>query len=318
MDRNKTGVFNYNAGLQFGKTYYIVFIVGDSLANGQVSFTSNVKCLSLVSRPIQFFECPEVSCSGDQTIDCNLTATISAPAVAGTGLWKVVSKPINSTIIFVDNSSATTNVTVDLPGTYRLRRVTQNDIFTDSCETLLTFSIAPAPKLVANTTVFLTICADTSYTVSLQLSGLPPFQLLAGSTTATIVGNILTSAPLKSESNYKFLIKDSKSCDSLVLTGTFKTKCKSNAGTPIANVRVCVPLDSAIFLPNILVGEEPNGIWISEPAVPGLFDQFFTRNAPPGVYKISYVIPGKNTPPSFEGDTASFTITLNQRPTADA
>ncbi len=318
LDRNKTGIFNYSAALQFGKTYYIVFIVGDSLANGQVSFTSNAKCLSLVSRPIQFFQCPEVTCGGDQIIDCQLSATLSSTAVTSTGLWKVVSKPINSTVNFGSTTNASTTVTVDVPGTYRIRRVEQNDIFYDSCETILTFNVTPAPKLVANTTVFTTNCTDTTYTVSMQLSGLPPYQLLAGSAAATFSGNILTSAPIKSESNYQFIIKDSKSCDSLVISGTFKTKCKSNAGSALADVKVCAPLDSAIFLPNILVGEEPNGIWVSDPPVSGLFDIFFTRNALPGVYKISYIIPGKNTPPSFEGDTSSFTITLNPRPTADA
>jgi len=318
LDRNKTGLFTYKPTYTFGKTYYIIFVVNDSLSNGNVDLSLNTKCLVYLSAPIQFFQCPELICPSDQNIDCILTATLSSSAAAGTGLWTITLQPSNSTVLFSDNLKSITDITVDKPGVYRFKRKIQNDIFVDSCETQVTFTITPTPSLVTNSTNYVTNCIDTSYIVSFKLNGNPPFTLLNGSNVATINGNVLTASPIKSENPYKFVVKDSKSCDSTVIQGTFKTKCKSNAGTPIGNISICAPLDTAIFLPNLLNGEEPNGKWESTPSILGLFDTFFTRQSSPGVYTFRYIIPEKNTPPSFEGDTSSFSITLNQKPTADA
>ena len=318
LDRNKTGSFAYKSTYSFGKTYYIIFVVNDSLSNGNVDLLANTKCLVYVSAPIQFFQCPELVCPSDQNIDCKLTATLSSSAQAGSGIWTTVMQPFNSTIIFSDNTKSLTDVIVDKPGVYRFKRKIQNDIFIDSCETQVTFTITSAPTLVSNSTNYVTDCIDTSYIVSFKLNGNPPFTLMSGSSLATFNGNVLTASPIKSESPYKFIIKDSKSCDSVVIQGTFKTSCKSNAGTPVGNISICAPLDTAIFLPNLLNGEEPNGKWESTPSLIGLYDTFFTRQTSPGVYTFRYIIPGKNSPPSYEGDTSSFTITLNQKPTADA
>ncbi|MBK8723515.1 MAG: gliding motility-associated C-terminal domain-containing protein [Saprospiraceae bacterium] len=318
LDRNKTGVFNYKASLTFGKTYYIVFVVNDSLANGNVDISTNTKCLVYVSTPIEFYQCPELKCPTDQNLDCILSATLTSTSNAGTGTWTISSKPLNTNVVFSNPNNDVTTVTVDKPGVYRFKRVVKNDIFVDSCESQITFSITAAPTLVVNSTNYITDCKDTSYVVNLQMNGTPPFTLLSGSSAANFSGNKLTSAPIKSESNYIFIIKDSKSCDSTIIQGTFKTKCKSFAGTPTGNISICAPIDTAIFLPNLLVGEEPNGKWESTPSIFGLFDTFFTRNISPGVYTLRYIIPGKSTPPSFEGDTATFVITLNSKPTADA
>ena len=318
LDRNKSGVFNYKPGIIFGKTYYIVFAVGDSLINGQVNLSAANKCLALTSQPIQFFECPELNCQNDTIVDCNLSTTLKSNGLVGKGIWTIVQTPLNAVANIGSLTAENTTVNVDQVGAYRFRRIQTNDIFADTCDVGVTFRITKAPTIIANSTQFTTSCKDTSYTVSFQFTGVGPFQILPSSSAGTFVGNQLTSGLIKSESGYKFVVKDRISCDSMIVEGTYKTNCKSNAGTKIRDLVICQPTDTIIDLFELIAGEEKIGSWAASPAVNGSPEKFQTRFAAPGTYTFTYIIPDKLTPPSFEGDTSVVLITINPAPVADA
>ncbi|MBK8723521.1 MAG: gliding motility-associated C-terminal domain-containing protein [Saprospiraceae bacterium] len=318
ISRNKTGSFNYVPTIVFGKTYYIVFAAGDSLTNGQVNLSASNKCLALTSQPIQFFECPELNCQNDTIVDCIFTAAIQSNGIVGKGVWSIVSSPANSTLAFGKNTDENTTIKVDKVGLYKLRRIQTNDIFADTCDINVTFRIASAPTIDPNTLVYNTICKDTAYTVSFKLNGFPPYQLLTGSDNATFNGNILTSVSFKSETPYKYIIKDKISCDSTIIEGVFKTNCKSNAGTKVKDLVLCQPTDTIIDMFDLIAGEEKIGSWSALPAVNGSPAKFETRFAAPGVYTFTYIIPDKNTSPTYQGDTSEVLITIHPAPISDA
>lgn len=318
ISRNKNGTFNYVPSIIFGKTYYIVFAAGDSLLNGQVNLSATNKCLALTSQQIQFFECPELNCQTDTIVDCIFTTNIQSNGIVGKGTWSILSSPTNSNLTFGSITDENTTIKVDRVGLYKLRRIQTNDIFGDTCDINVTFRVATAPIIQPNSLVYNTICKDTAYTVSFKLSGVPPYQLLAGSDNATFSGNTLTSVSLKSETPYRFIIKDKISCDSNIFEGVFKTDCKSNAGVKIKDLVLCQPTDTIIDLFDLIAGEEKIGSWSAQPAVNGSPALFETRFAAPGVYTFTYIIPDKVTTPTYQGDTSTVYITINPAPISDA
>lgn len=70
---------------------------------------------------IEFIDFPAVNAGKDQ-YPCGLTlpATITMAASPTTGVWSVIQQPAGATTVFSNTASATSTVTLDVPGTYQL------------------------------------------------------------------------------------------------------------------------------------------------------------------------------------------------------
>ncbi len=320
---NKTGVFGFNAGtMQYDKTYYIVGAIGDSLPNGNVDLSAANKCLLSKSVPVVFRQKPVVTCPAAAVINCKNSYQLNAGSNVGNTEWTVQSSPAGTFPSFLPNSkSGTATVTVNDTGTYVLLWKSDNQGCTDECTVTLNFKEYPAPKytpLVYDCNKF---GQDTAYVVTFTLSGNPPFTLLPGSSAGAINGNQFTSAPIKSSLPYKFIIKDSRSCDSTVIDGDHLCDCKAEAGTPLPTIQICEGIDTTIQLRNLLVGEEPGGVWSVNPTSPAFnaaAGTFNTKTAGPNEYIFTYTISPKFSAPPCDGDTSRIQINVNPTPKADA
>lgn len=318
-DRNKTGVFTFKTGMQYGKTYYIAGVVGDTLPNGQVDVSAANKCLLLKSVPVIFNQTPQVTCATGGQVDCIKTFRLNASSDVGVTKWETTSSPPGTYPSFTNPSVGNTTVTVNDTGQYIFRWVAINAGCSDTCEVPVTFKEYPTPKYTPPLYDCNTFKKDTAYTVQFTLTGTAPFRLLAGSSQGVINGNVLTSTSIKSGLGYKFIIKDAKSCDSVVIDGSYLCACKAEAGSPLPDLTFCEGIDTTIELSNLIVGEETGGVWSVYPPIGGLSgSKFNTRGLGSGIYEFSYTIGEKVTIPPCDGDTSRVNIVINPTPKADA
>lgn len=109
---------------------------------GTYTFTwteTNGNCVSIDQVTVNFYEQP-VTVAGPGGDECDLDFTFSAVPSVGNGLW-TSSGP--GTATFVDDTEATTDVTVDVYGTYVFTWTETNGICTDSRNVLVNFYEQP-------------------------------------------------------------------------------------------------------------------------------------------------------------------------------
>ncbi len=318
LSQNKSGIFNFLPGMQFGKTYFIAAVIGDSLNNGYVKLGNNI-CLKVVGKPVVFTKIPTIIINAPAIVECVRNIQISGITDLGVGKWilKKVSKAGLTASFVPSSASLSPRIFVSDTGTYTFAWQVVNGICTMEKEFTIKFNRNPNQTIVNVDK----LCNpnDTSYQVILTLNGLAPYNLLSGSMAGTFAGNIFTSNPIKSSLPYYYVIKDARSCDSVVSSGNQICPCKAFAGTPKPKLSICSGLDTVLNLNDFLSGEDVGGKWSVSPSTIGLTgNQFNTRFATVGDYKFYYLLPGKSVAPPCEGDTSSFDITINATPIASA
>ncbi|MBK8429341.1 MAG: proprotein convertase P-domain-containing protein [Lewinellaceae bacterium] len=224
--QNATGTFSFQAGMTYGTTYFVSFVVGNNL-NG---FPDPADlCLSVAQgQPVVFHQNPTPDAgAGDAT--CGLTIQLSGNA--GTGTWSVSNAPAGGTITFADIQSNTSEITASDYGDYTLVWTLDNNGCTVSDQVVIIFNDAP----IAGTVTHTCDSANENYTVTVPISGGGEPYLVNGT---AIVGNIFVSLPIPNGQNYTFSISNSNGCQAPVLNGSFNCDCTSAAGqmelTPLA------------------------------------------------------------------------------------
>jgi len=318
IDQNKTGIFQYKAGMQYDKTYYIVAAIGDSLNNGFVNLTNN-PCLIFVAKPVVFTKIPTISVIAPSLVECIKNVQIQGTADVGSGKWilKKISKAGLTASFSPSSTSLNPKITVSDTGTYTFTWQVVNGICTIEKDFDIKFNRNPSQKVLSISSKCNSI--DTTYQIIINFNGTAPFNTINNSMKGTFNGNLFTSDPITSGANYNFIIKDSKSCDSVVVKGKELCPCKANAGIAANNLKICSSNDTTINLNDNLIGEDSGGKWTSIPSTIGLNGNLFsTKNIAIGDYTFYYTISNKTSLPPCEGDTASFQLTINQSPVADA
>lgn len=218
--QNTTGTFGYQAGMIYGQTYYISFVVGNNVGGAP---DLNDLCLSVAQgQPAVFNQNPTAD-AGTDAATCDLVLTINGNTSVGTGVWTVASAPPGGNLIFGNAQNATTTATADLPGAYTLTWTLDNNGCTAADQVVLNFNAAPAPGLAVED------CdgANENYTLSFPISGgLAPYSVNG----APVAGNNFTSTPIPSGGAYSFTVTDANGCAAPALTGLFNCDCATNAG----------------------------------------------------------------------------------------
>jgi hypothetical protein len=218
--QNASGVFSYGAGMIYGVTYYVSYVVGNNL-NGTPD--PNDPCLSVTQgQPVTFYDNPAANAGPDQSL-CGLTLPLNGNAGAGTVLWTVVNSPAGASLIIQNPQNPSTTVNAGQFGTYTLRYTVSANGCSGSDDVNLQFNASP------NTGLVTAVCdgINQNFTVSFSISGGTPPYFANGS---PVVGANFQSALIPSGSVYNFAVTDANGCSAPVVSGSFNCNCSTSAG----------------------------------------------------------------------------------------
>ena len=216
--QNATGVFSFQAGMTYGTTYYVSFVVGNNLGG----FPNPADpCLSVAQgQPVVFYQNP-VPDAGMDIAFCGLAITLNGNT--GTGTWSVSSAPTNATITFGNIQSNTTGITASAYGDYTLVWTLDNSGCTVSDQVNITLNDSP----VAGPATPTCDAANENYTITIPISGGEAPYTVNGT---AIAGSTFVSAPIPSGQTYTFNIEDVNGCEAPVVNGSFMCSCTTEAG----------------------------------------------------------------------------------------
>ncbi len=161
----------------------------------------------------------------------HLAAALSVPG--NTGLWQLVSGP--GSIVFDDNTLATTLATASLPGTYYMQWTEQSGLLCATSDTVqVQFWETPTAGVLSATCD----AANEFYSVEIQImGGTPPYQVNG----ISVAGTPFVSQPILSGSTYSFTVTDTNGCTVPALMGFYDCNCATFAGFMTTQpLEVCV------------------------------------------------------------------------------
>ncbi len=175
-------------------------------------------CFSIVVHPI-----PTANAGLNDSV-CGLNFNLAAvPSLPGsTGVWS--QKGGSGTSVFSNQNSNSTGVSVSTAGNFEFQWIENANGCRDTASVFVQFL---QPPTVQNP---LENCDATNqfYSVSFSvLGGTSPFSATGGS----FSGNIFTSDPISSGTNYNFQVTDAAGCFSAPILGTKSCDCATDAGT---------------------------------------------------------------------------------------
>jgi predicted RNA-binding protein with TRAM domain len=225
FDINTTGAFNFLAGMNFGQTYYISYVVG----NPDGSFIDvNDPCLSVAfGQAVIWNDFPSVSLPANFET-CDLVNTLTANVTAGASIeWSIADAPPGSNPFFSSTTSLTTNLDVDVEGVYIINiTASQNN-----CDTQESIEIEVYPQIsIGNLTE---ICEGSTYRVSFDIFGGEGDFDVNG---VVLSGNNFLSEPINSGDPYTFTISDFNNCQLTGIQGVRNCDCLTDAGTMPGNL----------------------------------------------------------------------------------
>lgn len=220
LDQNTTGVFNFVAGMVYGTTYYISFVVGNNL-NGLPDLSD--PCLSVSpGQPVVFYDNP-LADAGLDVSTCGLSLQVNGSLATGTGLWSVSNAPAGGNAQIGTPQNASSSISANLYGVYTLTFTVTSNGCQGTDQVQLDFNDSP----IASAPILTCDGANVEFTVDFQISsGLAPYTVNGQS----VAGSAFSSAPLPSGSTYDFVITDANGCTSSNISGSFACDCATNAG----------------------------------------------------------------------------------------
>lgn len=246
LAQNTSGAFGFLPGMEYGKTYYISRMVGNS-ANGLPNPLD--PCFSVSpGQPVVFYQKP-APYAGKDTVTCGQKIDLQAVKGNYDGQWSVVSGP--GTAMFSVPNDPQSEVQVSAPGTYTLGWTEQNEACTATDAVVVKFNAMPE---FAN---FVEICNSTNSGYSLK------FDMVSGDAPFTIsgIGGTFTGATFVSEefatnAPYLLFVSDANGCRSPETFGSHNCVCVTDAGT----MQVVPPT-------TYCAGETVSAIWNNNPVL---------------------------------------------------
>ena len=223
LGQNTTGLFSFQTGMIFGKTYYVSLVAGNPLNNQPNPLDP---CFSVASgQPVIWLQNPTPD-AGPDTAICGSTITLQAVGGSFNGLWSQVSG--SDSTLFAGAALNNTVASVPGSGTYVFRWTETNGSCTAFDEVTVNFNASPTVQMLDET------CngTNTQFTVTFAvMGGQAPYTVngLAG----TFSGNTFTSAGLANTASYAFSVTDANGCASVDMAGSKNCNCATDAGSVI-------------------------------------------------------------------------------------
>jgi len=226
FDQNTTGVFSFLAGqMQFGTTYYISLIAGNSIAGIPDPLDP---CFSVApGQPVQWLQIPAPNAGPDLTI-CGQNIDLQAEGTAFGGTWSVVSGP--GTASFANQNSPGSSVNVSATGTYVFRWTELNGICSNADELSVVFNTNPSVTMLSENCNGTNTAYEILFTAN---NGLAPYTVLG--LNGVFTGNFFQSALLPNNSAYAFMLVDANGCESPIYAGVQNCDCATDAGSMQTN-----------------------------------------------------------------------------------
>lgn len=225
LQQNGTGVFSFLPPMILGQTYYISYIVGNDIG-GVVDL--NDPCLSVaIGQSVVWNEeiLVEVVILSDPD-PCDFSLSLIANTTPNVTVisqsWTQTNTPPGGTINFLDPSLQSTELSVNIPGTYT---VTYNGSLNGCAFTNDITFIIDEPLAIVSEDI---ICSPdgATFNVNLVISGTPPI-LINGD---LYNGTLYSSPDFDNGETYLFTITDANGC-SIDVTDVGDCGCISDAGT---------------------------------------------------------------------------------------
>lgn len=217
------GTFPFLPGMEYGVTYYISAVVGNSF--GSIVDLEDA-CLSVApGQPVVFYEPVGFDdVTATQTDICQGEFSLMAEPTAGfSGAWQLVASPPGSTATITSPADDTTGIEVTLAGNYSVEYAIANG--TCMKDTMITFSYSPSALSASISEV--SCSGDGTYETTIMVTdGVAPYTV-NGVVLADSVYNIPQTA---SGDSLQLVIVDATLCDTVVLTAYQDCGCVSDAG----------------------------------------------------------------------------------------
>lgn len=213
--------FGFQAGMNYGQTYYISAVVGNDDGTGSVDLTDG--CLALApGTPVTFYEIPTATLSGDASI-CFGDSTELTIDFTGEQPWEVIIDGQTITGINTPNISVTVGPNADQ--VYTITSATDANCDA-TISGMATVAVNEAPQVLND----IAECDfDTNtYTVTFDIIGgdAATYEVLpAGS--GTLAGGTFTSNNFTSGQMYTFTIDDANGCGPVVISGATDCECET-------------------------------------------------------------------------------------------
>lgn len=219
--QNATGVFGFQAGMVYGQTYYVSFVVGNNVAGIP---DVNDPCLSVAQgQPVRFFQNPVANAGADMET-CGLQVTLSGQSSTFQGSWMVSAGPAGNVPVFSSGTAANSDFSANLYGAYTLVWNLDNNGCMASDEVVVHLNESPQSGILVKDCD----AANENYTVVFPITGgVAPFTVPGG----TVSGNTFTSNSIANNAPYSFTITDGNGCTSTLISGSYNCNCATNAGT---------------------------------------------------------------------------------------
>lgn len=217
IDRNKNGIFKFiSPPMKLENTYYISYVAGNDLGNGQVDLINDL-CLSIApGQPVVFHGYPKPIAIPDFTI-CGDSATIEVVANAPKGIWNLISG--TGIAVFEQQSNSKTYVKVSKYGSYLFEWTSDNFGCTGKDDVKVDFF---PDDLQVSAPLKSCDSLGLSYTMKFTISGgQPPYKVNG----VQIAGNQYISSPILAGDPYDFYVSDLNDCESQRLTGVRECDC---------------------------------------------------------------------------------------------
>ena len=239
IDQNTSGEFGLQPGMDFGATYYISYVVGNSDSSGYPDL--NDPCLSVVpGQPVVFYANPEVHAGADTAVCGN---SILLNAVPPNGQWIGTSSGPSNALKFDDFQNPQTAVYATQPGKYTLKWLATENGCPGSDEIVIQFYDKPG----VSDTVFTCEPDNENYTVQFKIiGGTPPFSVNG----ILLANDYFQSSALSSGQIFQFSITDSNGCMTPEISGDHTCDCITDAGTMHQDTLIVCGTDTVQFISN--------------------------------------------------------------------
>lgn len=229
---NSTPTFGFQAGMNYGDTYYISAIAGNNDGSGSVD--QDDSCLDVAQgTPVIFYEIPTAFMFGDVEI-CDGETTGLSIEFTGVGPWSLQYDNGTDTtqINGINANPFILNVTPTETATYTLIAV--ND---DNCPGEVGGDITVTVNTAVQVSNVMTDCnaTSTAYTITFEISGGDPNSYTVSGVNGTISTTapyIFTSEAISTGQGFNITVDDANSCDpQTVSQNTVVCDCVTEIGT---------------------------------------------------------------------------------------
>lgn len=218
IDSNTTGIFMFQPGMFTDQTYYISYVVGDSIPNGIDLLDP---CLDITSgQPVIWTSIPDPD-AGTNINLCESTGFLDAQPPGG--FWSVVTQPAGTQTIISNISDPGSEIALPVPGEYILEYRINNGSCSNADSVTITRN--ELPEVIS----FDSRCSNDllNYDLTMVINGgNGPYQVEGITVTDTF-----TASGLTPDSLYDFEIISADNCTILQSIGPVDCSCITEAGT---------------------------------------------------------------------------------------